>query len=91
MEEVELVETFMGIGDLGPHMRVGGRGRITQTPVLLKLLLFKSQYYFKKLVLFFIVSIKKLFGAPYGPIRFAQFVKTMKKKKKRFKKRREKC
>ena len=33
--------------------------------VLLKLVLFKCQYYFKKLVLFFIVSIKKCFGSPY--------------------------
>ena len=32
--------------------------------VLLKLVFFKSYYCFKELVLFFIVSIKKHFGAP---------------------------
>ena len=36
--------------------------------VLLKLVLFKSQYYFEKLVLIFIVSIKKHFGAPYSVV-----------------------
>ena len=33
--------------------------------MLVKLVLFKSSYYFRKLVLFFIFSIKNIFGVPH--------------------------